>query len=221
MAGREWLPRKDQEFAELCRKWKTRLENSANTAAFGWDPAEVAAVLAVIAAFLTAIETYEFVNSTGNRIIKDEARDAAEKAMRDFANTSIRFNKKMAEEERWEYGVPTAASVSTPASVPKTHPIAETDTSIIRQVTIHFMDSVTRRRGKPYGVHGAEIRWAVLDHVPASVKELVNSDFDTATPFTLYFDESDRGKRLYFSLRWESTVNEKGPFGEIYSAVVP
>jgi hypothetical protein len=49
----------------------------------------------------------------------------------------------------------------------------------------------------------------------------VNSDFDTATPLTLTFGESQRGQRLYFCLRWESTTNLKGPFGEIYSAVIP
>jgi hypothetical protein len=66
-----------------------------------------------------------------------------------------------------------------------------------------------------------ETRWAILDHPPASVTELVNSDFDTATPFTLVFDESQRGQRLYFCLRWESTTGEKGPDGEIYSVVIP
>jgi hypothetical protein len=40
----------------------------------------------------------------------------------------------------------------------------------------------------------------------------------------LYGDKNagaDRGKRLYFCLRWESTTNKKGPDGEIYSAVIP
>jgi hypothetical protein len=70
-------------------------------------------------------------------------------------------------------------------------------------------------------VHGAEIRWALLDREPASEHELVNSDFDTASPLTLKFDESRWGKRLYFCLRWESTTKLKGPFGEIYPAVIP
>jgi hypothetical protein len=82
---------------------------------------------------------------------------------------------------------------------------------VLRQVTIHFWDSGTKKRGKPEGVHGAEIRWAVLDHVPASVDDLVNSDFDTAAPFTLVLDEIQRGRRLYFCLRWESTTTNLPP----------
>jgi hypothetical protein len=49
----------------------------------------------------------------------------------------------------------------------------------------------------------------------------VNSDFNTASPFTLKFDESQRGLRLYFCLRWETSTNLKGPDGEIYSAIIP
>jgi hypothetical protein len=37
----------------------------------------------------------------------------------------------------------------------------------------------------------------ILDHAPALVEELVNSDFDTASPFTLKFDENTRGQRVF------------------------
>ena len=39
--------------------------------------------------------------------------------------------------------------------------------------------------------------------------------------FTLKFDEADCGKRGCFCLRWESNTNLKGPWGEIYSAIIP
>jgi hypothetical protein len=50
---------------------------------------------------------------------------------------------------------------------------------------------------------------------------LIHSEFDTASPFTLNFQGHERGKTVYFCLRWENTVGEKGPWGEIYSAIVP
>jgi hypothetical protein len=205
----------------LCVKWKGALEDPALAAAFGWDPAEAAVVLAYIIAFLSARAAYKEVNSSRNRLVKDEARKAAEHGMEVFANTSIRYNRKMKEEDKQDYGIHTPeynpSSITAPASFPE----AETDTSVLRQVTIRFWDSLTKKRGKPHGVHGAEIRWAILDHPPKSVAELVNSDFDTASPFTLKFDESQRGLRLYFCLRWETTTNLKGPDGEIYSVIIP
>jgi hypothetical protein len=217
----DWLPSREQDLADLCQKWKTGLENPANVTAFDWKQAEVTEVLAALDAFLAARTAYEETDSTKNRVIKDEAKDAVKDAMRDFANTSIRYNKQMKDEDKLFYGIRTADHTPTPVTEPETYPEAEADTSVIRQVAIHFWDSVTKKRGKPYGVHGAEIRWALLDHVPVSVNELTNSDFDTASPFTLKFDENQRGLKVYFCLRWESTANLKGPFGEIYSAVIP
>ncbi|MDR1128732.1 MAG: hypothetical protein LBL20_05415 [Treponema sp.] len=221
MSGTSWLPRREQDLADLCVKWKAGLESTANVKAFGWDQVEATAVLDIIDGFLDTRTAYGNNNSTRNRVVKDAARRKAKEALRDFANASIRYNKRMKEEDKRYYGIRTRDPVSTPVSRPTTYPEAEADTSVIRQIRIHFWDSVTKKRGKPYGVFAAEIRWAILDHVPASVKELVNSSLDTTTPFALTFDESQRGQRLYFCLRWKSTTTLNGPDGEIYSAIIP
>jgi hypothetical protein len=217
----DWLPSREQDLADLCQKWKTGLGNPATVTAFDWKQAEVTETLAKIDAFLTARTAYEETDSTKNRVAKDDTKDVAKSAMRDFANTSIRYNKLMKDEDKLYYGIRLSDHTQTPGTEPETYPEAEADTSVIRQITIHFWDNVTKKRGKPHGVHGAEIRWAILVHAPVSVDELTSSDFDTASPFTLKFDESQRGQRVYFSLRWETTTNLKGPFGEIYSAVIP
>jgi hypothetical protein len=177
--------------------------------------------LAKINGFLTARKSYEDINSTKNRVAKDEAKKEAKQAMRDFANTSIRYNSLIWTKDKLVYGIHPANHTATPIREPETYPDAKVDTLIIRQITIHFWDSATKKRGKPHGVHGAEICRAILDHEPRSEKELTNSDFNTASPFTLKFDENQRGKRLYFCLRWESGTSLKGPFGEIYSAIIP
>ncbi|GMO51924.1 MAG: hypothetical protein Pg6C_17030 [Treponemataceae bacterium] len=217
----DWLPSREQDLVDLCQKWKAGLENQANTTVFGWKAAEVADALAKVTAFLTARAAYEDVDSTANRMAKDEAKDAARAAMRDFANSNIRYNKQMNDEAKLVYGIRPVDRTPTTGGAPESYPEAEADTSVIRQVTINFWDSATKKRGKPHGVHGAEIRWALLNHAPASVDEIVNSGFDTASPFTLRFDEGQRGQKVYFCLRWETNTNLKGPFGEIYSAVIP
>jgi hypothetical protein len=217
----DWMPAREQDLVDLCQKWKTGLENPANTTTFGWKQADVADTLAKMSAFFTAREAYEDADSSANRMAKNEAKEAAKSAMRDFANYNIRYNKLMNDEAKLAYGLRPHDHTATSAGVPESYPEAEQDTSIIRQLTIHFRDSVTKKRGKPHGIHGAEVRWALLESAPSSVSELVNSDFDTASPLTLKFDEGERGRRLYFCMRWETNTNIKGPFGEIYSAVVP
>jgi hypothetical protein len=97
----------------------------------------------------------------------------------------------------------------------------ELDNSIIRQITVHFRDAGSDRRGKPAHAHGVELRRAILDNPPQSVEDLTKSAFDTASPYTFKFDEAERGKALYICPCWENSRGEKGPFGKIVKAIVP
>jgi hypothetical protein len=54
---------------------------------------------------LTARATCETLDSTENRIAKDEAKGETVDAMRDFANASVRFNKKMSDADKLVYGI--------------------------------------------------------------------------------------------------------------------
>jgi hypothetical protein len=120
--------------ADLCQKWKTGLENPANVTAFGWNQTEVNEVLGKITAFLTARTAYEETDSTKNRM----AKDAIKTAMRDFANGSIRFNKNMTPEDKQVYGIHPRDTTHTGDTEPTSYPEVEPDTSVLRQVTIHF-----------------------------------------------------------------------------------
>jgi hypothetical protein len=91
-----------------------------------------------------------------------------------------------------------------------------------REAAVPYRDKGSARRGKPKDVHGIEVCWAILDHPPASIKELINSAFDTESPLILEFGEEDRGKRVYLVGRWEiEREGVKGDFGEIVPAVIP
>jgi hypothetical protein len=216
-----WVPPREAELAELCEKWKEGLADPAQATAFGWKQEDLTLTSGKITTFLSARGAFIAANSTANRMIKDKAKKAAVTAIQEFARYNIRVNRLMSEEQKLFYGVRTPDAKPSPVTAPPGYPEADADTSIIRQLIIHFWDSITKKRAKPYGVHGAEILWAILDHEPLSINELIHSAFDTATPFTLVFDEGDRGKRVYFCLRWETTNNLKGPVSEIYSAIIP
>ncbi|MDR0694434.1 MAG: hypothetical protein LBF81_03940 [Prevotellaceae bacterium] len=86
---------------------------------------------------------------------------------------------------------------------------------------IHYRDQGKESNAKPFGVHGAELVSRVSDEPVTDHDELTTSKFDTDTPFHLTFPDSQRGKTLYFSLRWENTTGEKGPWNEIQSAIIP
>jgi hypothetical protein len=89
------------------------------------------------------------------------------------------------------------------------------------QVELHFKDSESSTRAKPAGVHGVEIIWEILDAPTNDWSKLTHSAFDTHTPYIFTFSGLERGKTLYFSLRWENTRGDKGPLTEISSTIIP
>ncbi|MDR3132801.1 MAG: hypothetical protein LBU42_02105 [Prevotellaceae bacterium] len=88
-------------------------------------------------------------------------------------------------------------------------------------VDIHFRDSGSDKKAKPPGVHGAEMVFAVSDTLLTNHDDLHNSLFDTHTPFHLTFPDSQRGKTVYFALRWENSRGEKGPWNTIQNIIIP
>ncbi|MDR0873624.1 MAG: hypothetical protein LBN27_09220 [Prevotellaceae bacterium] len=114
-----------------------------------------------------------------------------------------------------------SASGHTPVPVPASYPVASIDIGTIRHLTLHYTDSHTGKRGKPHGVAGAVIRWAILPEPPIDVEDLRNSILDTATPFSLDFREDERHQTVYFCLAWQNTRGERGVWGEIIRAIIP
>ncbi|MDR1681238.1 MAG: hypothetical protein LBS12_05600, partial [Prevotellaceae bacterium] len=92
-----------------------------------------------------------------------------------------------------------------------------------RVVKIHFQAAGSEHKAKPHGIHGVEIIWQVFDTPSPSVSidELIHSEFDTMTPYEFRFSDAQRGKRLYFAMRWENTTGAKGPWSEIMEAIIP
>ncbi|MDR3132970.1 MAG: hypothetical protein LBU42_02975 [Prevotellaceae bacterium] len=89
------------------------------------------------------------------------------------------------------------------------------------ELTIDYRDENSETKGKPFGVHGAELVYTISDTPITDHDDLLNSRIDTRTPFHLTFPDPQRGKTLYFSLRWENTTGEKGPWNQIQNTVIP
>ncbi|MDR2795292.1 MAG: hypothetical protein LBB47_01105, partial [Spirochaetaceae bacterium] len=66
-----------------------------------------------------------------------------------------------------------------------------------------------------------ECLWVIADTPPAVVGDLLHSAFATRNPLALVFDENQRGKKVYFTVRWETGAVLKGDWSAIFSAVIP
>jgi hypothetical protein len=89
------------------------------------------------------------------------------------------------------------------------------------RIILHYRDMLSESRAKPSGVHGVEIWFAILDTPPTTTADLIHSEFSTRSSHAFIFDENMRGKTVWFRLRWENMRGEKGPWSELYSAIIP
>jgi hypothetical protein len=152
--------------------------------------------------------------------------EAAEKALkpeyRQVYNAFFKTNPLASDDDLIEMGFPKRPSGGRhPSPIATNYPGFKILTHMIRQLIVVFFDNANEERAKPAGQHGAEIRWAILDAPPVHIDDLVHSAFDTHSPYTLTFDDSERGKTVYFALCWENTRGEKGPYSPFVSAIIP
>jgi hypothetical protein len=134
---------------------------------------------------------------------------------------NLHNNDAMTDNGRQELRIPIYDKTPSPHPAPDTLPDVEIDTPFPRVVQIKFRAINAPRWGKPKYVHGLECLWVIADTAPAKIEDLLHSSFATHSPLDLTFDEDQRGKRLYFAVRWESGTVKKGPWSDIYSAIIP
>jgi hypothetical protein len=153
---------------------------------------------------------------------KNEAHDAFVKAIRLLVKSHITYNLVVTNNDRNKMGLPIHKTTRTPAPVAEEAPEADVNTSVIGHVKIGFYEKGSdHKKAKPPGQHCVEIGWVKSDVPITRWEDLIHSNVDTNSPFTLSFENDQRGKTIYFALRWENTRGEKGPWSEIRSAVIP
>jgi hypothetical protein len=97
----------------------------------------------------------------------------------------------------------------------------KTDTHLPATVIINYYNADNLKKHKPSDVSLVEIVWAILDHPPVDWSELTHSSSSSQSPLQLVFDGNQRGKTLYFAMRWVNTHGEKGPWNNIESVIIP
>lgn len=215
----DYIPKRDEVF----RDWTQNLYTYVLSKYQNWNiPSPQPPLESLLNTYQTALTVAQNPNRGKVDILtKNEARAALEAAVRPYIKAYLSFNPAVSDADREQMGITIHNKIKTPVPPPSTIPEAEIDSAIIRQLTIHFKDNGSERRGKPPGVHGVEIVWDMTETTPAKMEEFRNSVFDTRSPYTFSFDESQRGKKVFFCLRWENAKGEKGPWSEIYTAVIP
>jgi hypothetical protein len=221
MSRSDWLPSREQDLADLAARWQVILGDPAKVKAYGWVQVEVTTVLDSIDAFLTARTAHEADNSTAKRIVKDEARGEMVDAMRDFANASIRFNKKMTDADREALGIHAKDGVMTTHPAPTAQPDTVVDTTANHFE--HKIRALNRGRSdtsKPDGVHGVRYGWQVGGEKPLRGEDLPKSQFSRKTSLVISHSEADKGQTVYYATCYENAKGDQGPWSPVEEAII-
>jgi hypothetical protein len=219
MTKKGYLPQKDAEIVAWSDNFSVQV--SANAAKWEIPEAEVKALTTAKNAFATLHSQVDSPNRTP--VIVAE-KNTARKELIGIIRTLVDFRLKnpvITDAQRIALGLHVRDTTHTPVPVPATRPELYIDVLDVRRLSINFHDQGSGSKAKPYGVNGAVIGFAILDTPPADPGALNRSVLATHTPYTLEFTEEERGKTVYIALRWQNEKGEKGPWGEIESAIVP
>jgi hypothetical protein len=195
----------------------------ANLSRFGIPTEKVNLLQTKVDEFKTAQTKAEHPNAgKADRLERKEKAAVVKKATRGFVNTNLRYNEAVTDEDRVKLGLKVPDTTPTTSRMSDTYPVVtRIDSSVIMRLTLNFKDSARTSRGKPDDAHGAEIRMAILDKPPVTTDDLIHSAFSTRSSHTFTFEENQRGQTVWFRLRWENRRGEKGPWGELYSGIIP
>jgi hypothetical protein len=219
----DWIPSNDAVFDGWVNNLITYVLARVMTPTPQWPniPVTRAEELAeVFTAWHAALLRFQGPHTKVDTLAKNNAKKTLITVVRAFVNQYLRF-PPVTDEDRAAMGIPNHDLDPTPGSAPEDAPELLARISVARVVAFLFRRASMRRWGKPKGVHGMELVWAILDTPPEEIDELVHSSFATKSPLERTFKESERGKRLYYAARWETGTVKKGKFSEIFSVIIP
>jgi hypothetical protein len=141
----------------------------------------------------TAYSKLKDAHTSADVWAKNEAKKTDGHVWRVFNNEFVRYSSVVSEADKIALGN-KPHNPPSPIPDPPTRPEFIIKILDIMRLAIHFWDQGSTSKAKPYGIDGAVIYWAILDHVPSGIEELINSVLATRTPHVLEFTEHDRGK---------------------------
>ena len=151
---------------------------------------------------------------------KDEAVEAFKAKVRDFVDHEL-HSRSVTNVDRAALGLPIHDNTKTPIGVPTTLPTIVIDISNPRHISLRIHDQDSHSEAKPHGVNGAVVAWGILDTPPARQRDLPHTFLATHSPYTMEFEEDERGKTLYIALCWQNGKGQRGPWSNIEKTIIP
>jgi hypothetical protein len=228
----DWLERNHEDLYDQATQTKTYILLPENRDRMGFSPGTAQGIwldgefVPHYTTFETAFTNWKDPSSRTKTITRDleDAEDLFKPTYRKLYTGFLKESPLVTHHDLEAMGLPVRPGGHTPSPIPTSSPDSDANTGTPRRIILSiFENNGTHKRAKPDGVHGAETRWAIFDNAQGLVTldALIHSSFCTRSPLTLDFTEEQRGKFLYYALRWENTRGEKGPFSLVQSVIIP
>ena len=216
-----YIPGKEDEYVVFVDNFVPTVDT--NKTAWSIPDAEVTDMKAAYTAFKTAFAAArDPATRTSIAVAKKNAAMLELTAqLRQMVEFRIRRNPVIDAPALIGLGLKPFDTHPTPSPDPDTIPQIEVVLPAPRTLHIRFRAENSKRWGKPAGVHGIECLWVIADTPHTKIKDLLHSIFATKNPLELTFDEDERGKRVYFVVRWENGTVKKGKWSEIFNVIIP
>jgi hypothetical protein len=221
MVNRDWIPAKELELVVLIKIWLKILLDEGKQTLYEWVKETCVSTAGILSAFLTKLEAFAADNSTANLVAKNDAKVEAIDAMRDFANSFVRFNKKMQDEDKLVLGIHPSDSTPTPHGPPTSQPDVEVENT--RNHYEHKLRAINRASGdhsKPEDAYGVRYAWQVGGEKPASGADLPKNKFSRKTIFVISHTEADKTKIVYYAACYENSKGDEGSWSPVVEAVI-
>jgi hypothetical protein len=171
--------------------------------------------------FLAAREEYEASKTPENLLTKNEKKEEAIDAMRDFANSSVRFNEKMTDAEKLVLGIRPTDTTHTTHPAPTSQP----DTDVIPTVNhyehrVRALNHAVGDTSKPADAYGVRYAWQVGGEKPAGGADLPKSQFSRKATHVVTHSEADKGKTAYYATCYENSKGDQGHWSPVIDSVI-
>jgi hypothetical protein len=151
---------------------------------------------------------------------KQNAYKETAKYLRGFINQYLR-HPPVTDPDRLAMGIPNPGPIHASNKPPMEEVEFFFKLSDVQKLEVHFRVQGATNKAKPMGYTGAIIACDIFDKLPSRHTELTRQVTATRTPYTLEFDETERGKTVYAAMRWQNRKGQNGAWTVIRSAIIP
>ena len=221
--GNNYIPRHDADFNNWFKNIVDYVAIKTGSPDHEWEYIPNSAVTELNEAYTDWLGNYEQTlvpHTPAMTTNKNNARTRSERVIRAFVQRFLHW-PPVTDGDRVNMNIPNRSPTRTPHIEVTDVVEFELVLNHIREIRVNFWIKGSIHKAKPSNHDGAVIIWDVLDTPPQRPEDLSHHTMASRTPYSLQFDETQRGKTVYIAASWQNNRGNIGAWSEIQSAIIP